>query len=218
MKKYIFLAVILLLFIPMTFAQANGNCTDGWDRKDESAPFTSGSTGIVTKVAIKSGQGCFVFLRNDTIADCYKVTGIGTNSAKAVRVGDPGPECQEISHVEFHIDKPPTQTPTATDGIVTRNTPTFAPSPTMETPFKFWTPTPQTPTPEITDTPTPTVTGTPPTPTITKPPKRKRTPTPQVFLPETGINGSLMEDDSALAWLFVLIMIRRVALTLLAGF
>jgi hypothetical protein len=138
------------------------------------------------------------------------VSGIGTTDVKVWKVGESGPECQDISHVEF-FDINPLATSTPTDGIITRNTPT------VETPFKFWTftpsltityPPPTTPTPptntptdtqEVTQTPTQTL-------TLTLPPRHGKTPTPQFVLPETGMDGRQLES-SDLSWLFIIVLI-----------
>jgi LPXTG-motif cell wall-anchored protein len=189
----------------ITQAQGSGNCQSGWEGKVESAPFSYSGTETITKVIVKSGQGCFVFLRNGSNG-CYRVSGIGTTSAKVVQDGEAGPECQEISHAEFYVGDPPppTNTPTATDGTISLNTPTQA------TPFKFWTftPPPTYPpptTPEFSPTPsgTPEVTLT-FTPTSTQ--RRGKTPTPKVLLPQTGEDGR-NNNEMVFAIAFILIVV-----------
>ena len=93
--------------------------------------FTS-TSGVITAVYIKAGTPCYEFLADQTIG-CYTVTGIGTETVTVTRSGS-GPECKEISHIEYVIGAP---------------TPTPTPTPTPEP-----TPTP-TPTPTTTPTPTP---------------------------------------------------------------
>lgn len=205
-----------------------GNCNSGWVAKDESAPFTYDGGELITKVIVKSGQGCFVFLRNGSNG-CYAVSGMPEGPIKVNRVGDAGPSCQEISHVEFYAT---VNTPTPTDGNIPRNTPT--PTQTATLPFKFWTFTPspsETPTGTTTppvETVTPTLPGetrTPegPTDTPTQPPERTKVPpkhrtsTPEVLLPAAGeapLNsgsnwlGPILAGGIILAYLVVTALLR----------
>lgn len=200
--------------------QGSGNCGPS-DHKVETSPFkwTAPEGQVITKVVIKSGQGCFTFTSNGTDG-CYWVTGIGTQSAKASRVGNPSSDCQEISHVEFSAQSTP---PTSTS--------------TVATPFKFWTFTPSPTVPEGTPTSTPTLpveTSTPtlpgetrtpeaPTDTPTQPPERtkvppeRRTSTPEVALPQAGeapLNsggawiGPLLFGAALLAYLVITAILR----------
>ena len=115
---------------------------------------------IITGVYVKAGQGCYP---PDGI--CYKVVGggVGFNYVQVERVGDPGPGCQAISHLEICFSSPdPTDTP--------------------EEPTATNTSTPEEPTPTDTATPedpsTPTPTNTEVMPTDTPWPSRTPGPTP----------------------------------------
>ena len=73
--------------------------------------FTASAGKIVDGVCIKSGQ-----LHTGVLSDglyengCYEVSGVGTQTVTVKRVGDPGPDCQEISHVDVLVtDEPPAE-------------------------------------------------------------------------------------------------------------
>lgn len=115
-------------------AQGLGNCGE-FTFKDEQFPF--GFTlpnGIVKKLVIKAGsqnQGdaCFEFIQ-DGDDGCYSVSGLGTASASATKIGE-GPECKDISHVEFTGEDPtPTPSPSASPSATPSPTPDPSPSPT----------------------------------------------------------------------------------------
>jgi hypothetical protein len=219
------MVVAVTLFLPQQPQQGQGNCRSNWVAKDESAPFEYDGDQIITKVIIKSGANCITFGGNGDNG-CYRVSGIGSTSVKVWRIGEAGPECQEISHVEFYAEQvEETATPTRTETNVPPTiTPTSTtdptPTETATTPFKFWTPTPTTPTPSGTpeNTVTPTQsTGTPsvsesPTPngTGTEPPDKRRSPTPPVLLPQTGFfepNGETVDYEAVFAILFFIIVV-----------
>ncbi|MGH2582143.1 MAG: hypothetical protein ACRDFQ_04525 [Anaerolineales bacterium] len=181
-----------------------GECMPNWDDKDDSSPFsiTADSGFIITHLCIKSGTENFVYTNNGTFEDdgagnhnaCYQISGIGTGTASAVKVGQgKGQVCQDISHIEVkwqptatNTNTPtntatststpsntPTHTPTPTDTATATDTPTETLTPTdtptpSNTPTETSTPT-ETPTPSDTPTSTPTSTDTPPEISITDP-------------------------------------------------
>lgn len=111
MKKLILsLLVIGLLVFSVGLAQAeiathcSGGKCDGTDGciKDETAPFQITVPGsVINKLWIKAGDGdggCYEFTANDSDG-CYSVSGIGTSSVSAVKVGS-GSSCKDISHIE----------------------------------------------------------------------------------------------------------------------
>ena len=57
---------------------------------------------VVSGVCIKAGQLHTGPLGNGAGA-CYTVAGVGTSEASVTRTGQPGPDCQEISHVDVAI-------------------------------------------------------------------------------------------------------------------
>ncbi|MCZ6736709.1 MAG: hypothetical protein O7B77_01895, partial [Actinobacteria bacterium] len=54
---------------------------------------------------------------------CYQVSGVGTQTVTVQRVGNPGPDCQDISHVDVLVIEPPTDPP-PTDPTVPPTEPT----------------------------------------------------------------------------------------------
>lgn len=72
---------------------------------------------IVSGVCIKSGQLHTGPLGNG-VGACYTVAGVGTSEASVERTGQPGPDCQEISH----IDVATASTTTTTEGETTTTT------------------------------------------------------------------------------------------------
>jgi hypothetical protein len=116
-------------------------CPEGGIR-DESSPFTFTAPAgqVVTDVCIKAGTQADL----PAGTGCYVVTGIGTPTVTVTRIGS-GPECKEISHVDFFTGPGPTPTPPPTP------TPTPPPTPTPTPPP----PPPPTPTPTPTPTPPP---------------------------------------------------------------
>lgn len=220
---------IFTFALPEQPLQGKGNCGD-WDHKTGSAPFKwdAPSGYIIDKVIIKAGTNCFVFKSNGSDG-CYKVNGIGTGSAKASRVGEPSPECKEISHVEFYIDEkeePPTDTPIPppTTAAPPTETETTEPTPTETLPLPTDTPPVGTDTPTLPPGVTPTVTPTgeespPPATETTVPPevtdtpkeKEKVSPTPVIVaLPQTGFfeanGGNAIADTLIFPITFVAIV------------
>ena len=129
---------------------SNGNSISGdYDRLD------TPDGQIIAKVVVKAGQGCLI---PDGI--CYAVTagGIGYDFVIVERVGDPGPDCQDISHLEVeYAQDPPTFTPTEPGDTPTPGdtaTPTETDVSPTDTPGI---PT-STPTDDLGETPTPTST------------------------------------------------------------
>jgi hypothetical protein len=203
------LVSITLLSVPHPGEAATvagkGNCDTGWVDKVEQAPFVYDGPETIIKVIVKSGQGCFPLTVSNPNNGCYKASGLGTTHVRVTRVGTPGDECQEISHVEFYAgqveptptDPTPTE-PTPTEPTPTEPTPT-EPTPTEPTPTE---PTPTDPTPTDspetvtpTDPPPETVTPTEPVRTPTPPPTLSQ-PTPQktdsplILIPVTGVDLS----------------------------
>ena len=194
-----------------------GNCSTGWVAKDENAPFEYNGSETIIKAIVKSGRGCFPLTISNPNDGCYKAAGLGTNSVQVTQVGTPGPSCQAISHVEFYsgpTDPPPTEPPAteppateppateppateppateppATEPPATEPPATEPPAtepPATETPTDS--PATVTPTePPVTPSPTePPATPTPP-PTLAQPTPMKGT--PQVLIPETGLDLS----------------------------
>ena len=143
-------------------AQGEGNCDTGWVEKDESSPFGYSGSETIIKAIVKSGQGCFPLTIGSPSDGCYQATGLGTTSVSVIRIGTPGQECQEISHVEFYagqVDPSPTPTNTATNTATPTNTATNTATPT-ETATIVVTDPVDTPTPTNTQTPTNTATFT----------------------------------------------------------
>lgn len=135
-------------------AQGQGNCDTGWVEKDEQAPFGYSGQEIITSVYVKSGEGCFLLTINNPSDGCYQAIGLGTNNVSVTQIGTPGPDCQEISHVEFYatqVDPSPTPTNTATNTATLIPTPTETATIVVTDPVVTLTPT---------DTPTPTNTAT----------------------------------------------------------
>jgi hypothetical protein len=105
---------------------------------------------IVTGVCIKSGaelghtgplqNGTYDGEGNAVAADsdevCYEVSGVGTDTVTVKRVGEAGPECQGISHIDvlFEEKETPTATPTktpeatATPTVMAAETPVATPT------------------------------------------------------------------------------------------
>ena len=125
---------------PQVTAGANhGDCTgavtDIDPDTDDLATYDTGSDKIVTGVCIKAGtmfNGDHGFFTENAagIEDCYTITGIGTSSIEVTRTGDPGPDCQQISHIDVIEGDAPTPTPTATATAPAEATPAATPTPT----------------------------------------------------------------------------------------
>ena len=100
-------------------------CPEGGTR-DESSPFTFTAPAgqVVTDVCIKAGTQIF-----GSLAGCYVISGIGTPTATATRIGS-GPACKEISHVDFFTGPGPEPTPTPTPEPTPEPTPSPTPTPT----------------------------------------------------------------------------------------
>jgi hypothetical protein len=224
------LVSITLLSVPPPGEAATingqGNCGSGGVAKDGNAPFEYNGSETIIKAIVKSGQGCFSLKIGSPNDGCYKAAGLGSTHVRVTRVGTPGPECQEISHVEFYAgqveptptDPTPTEPtpteptptePTPTEPTPTEPTPTeptpTEPTPTEPTPTE---PTATDPTPEVTDSPetvTPTdppSTPTPP-PTLSKPTPQK-TDSPLILIPVTGVDlSSSNQIYNKIPWMFL---------------
>lgn len=217
------IVIIGLMFFAINYLLPNqpmngqGDCGTGYIAKDGSAPFEYSGDQNVCKVMVKAGsqgqgEACYGFKYPPANQSdgCYNVSGLGSSSV-SVGGGGTSPECKEISHVEFYACEetntptsppPATSTETSTPEEATEtptqtatSTDTDVPTVTATTPFKFWTPTPLTPTPPETATYTPTASTFTPTFEITPPdtlppPPKKKTGTPALLLPDTGFDGS----------------------------
>lgn len=151
-------------------AQGLGNCDPSHNVKTESEPHTvSDISKIWVKAIIKAGsqnQGdaCFEFVV-DGDDGCYSVTGLGTATASATKIGS-GKDCKDISHVEWFaedINVPSTPTPEPSLDPSPSATPNSTPSPSIDptaTPSATPSPTPQS-TPQPTSTPVASPTSTP---------------------------------------------------------
>lgn len=85
--------------------------------KDENSPYSYSAPdgNKIAEVCIKGGQDQAIF-NSDGNNGCWQVTGINSQSAQAVKIGE-GPVCKDISHVSFKISGSivnPTPTPTPT--------------------------------------------------------------------------------------------------------
>ncbi len=137
--------------------------------KDEHSPFGVTASGYtIDQICVKGGQNMITYNSNGSDG-CWSVSGIGTQTASAVKVGQ-GSTCKDISHASFHRIVVPTVTPTLT--LTPTLTPTVTPVPTnIPSVVPSTSPTlTKTPTsnedPSITPSATPTITVT-PTPTNT---------------------------------------------------
>ena len=154
--------------------------------EDQQSPwtFTLSGPGYISVVGIKAATECAQIFTSDGSSECYRVSGIGTNSVTVWDLEDAPPSCREISHLEILIVDPvptetiaPTGTPTETPDVT--GTPTNTPEPTntpTSTPEGTPTETPEEPTSTPTDTPEPTETPT-NTPEPTDTPEPTETPT-----------------------------------------
>ncbi len=122
----ILVGVVTLLLIILGSLSATPVASDGGGCTDAQARSVTGSgdevtydasPNIVTGVCIKTGAGEEPGeplhtgpLDNDTHFGCYAVSGVGTTSVTVERTGDPGPECQSISHIDVYYAAP-TPTP-----------------------------------------------------------------------------------------------------------
>ena len=136
--------------------------------EDQQSPwtFTLSGPGYISVVGIKAATECAQIFTSDGSSECYRVSGIGTNSITVWDLEDAPASCREISHLELLIVDPvPTETPettnTPTETLEVTSTPTNTPDPTN-------TPT-NTPEPTETPTSTPDPTNTPENSTATPP-------------------------------------------------
>ena len=123
--------------------------------KDENSPFGITASGyIIDQICVKGGQNKIYYSSNGSDG-CWSVSGIGTSTASAVKVGS-GSSCKDISHAAFHRIVASTPTPTNTPTPTKTPTPTPTNVPTA-TPTPTYAPTATpTPTTGVTNTPTPT--------------------------------------------------------------
>jgi hypothetical protein len=195
--RILFIGTFILSAIGYTFstsaeaAQPPGHCAPGGamgkvEFEGEGPYSVSSPSGtIVTEIWIKAGNPCYHFTA-DANTGCYDIVGIGTNTVTVTKV-DNGPDCKDVSHIEFNWETPPTATalpsPTPEDTPEPSPTPedTPGPSPTPEdtpepSPTPEDTPGPS-PTPEDTPEPSPTPEDTPgPSPTPEDTPEPSPTP------------------------------------------
>lgn len=161
------LLATLVLLKDTVFAQGLGNCDPSHDIKTENEPHTVSDISkrwikaIIKAGSQNQGDACFEFTQDGT-DECYVVTGLGTATASAVKVGE-GRNCKDISHVEWFSDPSPSPSPETSPSP--EPSPSVSPSPTPE------------PTPEVRPSPTATPSASPsPSPSPTQNP----TPTPSV--------------------------------------
>jgi hypothetical protein len=108
-------------------AQGQGTCIEGGTKIDnpgDSEVIEAPAGSVITQVAIKAGRDCF-FFPPLTSNDCYSVSGLGTSTVTITRIGS-GPDCKEISHIEYTIGPgvppPPPPPPTTTTTTVPTTT------------------------------------------------------------------------------------------------
>jgi hypothetical protein len=173
------LAISLSAIIRPAMAQPPGECGVGYVFKVEnpSVPYIYNSSHIITSLFIKAGNSCYQFTQDGSEL-CYSVSGLGTNTVIVDRIGS-GPDCKEISHIEFYskltpTSPPPTATLTVTPDDPPTPTATFTVTPDdPPTPTATFTPTQ----PEDIPSPTPSYTPTGVVLTITPTPNEEETPT-----------------------------------------
>ncbi|MEK7112940.1 MAG: hypothetical protein AAB875_06540, partial [Patescibacteria group bacterium] len=101
------LLVILLVAMTLLTKVAHAktdHCSDGWVYKSEAPPFayTAENGKNITMICIKSSTETFVYT-SDTNDGCYQISGIGTQAASAVKIGE-GRLCHDISYTAFYED------------------------------------------------------------------------------------------------------------------
>lgn len=100
------LALVLALILPPAIAA--GACIFGGKTEEAPWEWTAPEDCVVCRVEIKTGlTGTIPFTENGSDG-CYAVAGIGSATASAEQVGEPGPGCQDISNVSWYIDCRPT--------------------------------------------------------------------------------------------------------------
>jgi hypothetical protein len=90
------------------YATAPGNCLPEPATKIEdpgdSAVLNAPAGELITTVSIKAGTDCFVTPADATgtvtFDDCYVLDGLATAAVTVRRIGE-GPECKDISHIQF---------------------------------------------------------------------------------------------------------------------
>jgi len=172
-------ALLSIQFQPGTAAslqQGLGDCGSGYVEKTNSNGEIAeyNGTEVIGSVYVKSGSqnqddgSCYLFTE-DGSNGCYAVSGLGTTSVTVTHVGT-GPDCKEISHVEFYAAQvtatPPPATATATSTSTATATATLrstlaATATATFTPTATWTSTAtNSPTATATHTATATATAT----------------------------------------------------------
>ncbi|MHC4311224.1 MAG: hypothetical protein ACYSW3_01985 [Planctomycetota bacterium] len=231
--------------LPQQPLQGKGNCGEGAVAKDEDPPFKYSGSQDICKVKIKAGEACYGFSYPPASQSdgCYNVKGLGSSNV-SVGGGGTSEDCKEISHVEFYAcpDSPPTSTntlrapdtdtptptepqatatETSTESPTSTGTVTPEQSPTVTTTVQITETPADTPTGTITvtpgdtpdNTPTQTVTVTPPD-TLPPPPKQK-TGTPEVLLPDTGIDGRSIDENGSWLGIALLLFVLFIAMVFL---
>jgi hypothetical protein len=167
MKKILLLILLLIILIGLLFrgipqsqGMGLGNCDDSHDVKTDGESLVTDPNKIWVKAIIKAGsqnQGdaCFTFTQ-DGNDGCYAVSGLGTDTAHATKIGE-GRDCKDISHVEWFSENhssSPTPEPSADPSPEVSPTPEVTPSPIIEVTTD---PSPiVTPSPEVLVSPSPT--------------------------------------------------------------
>src|SRR3990167_7854420 len=92
--KYLLMILVttVLLFVGyLAIVSAHGTeqCPVGFEHKYEHSPYNYTTSGEkhITEICVKAGTEIFEFF-NNTTNNCYMVDGIGTQTGKAVKVGE----------------------------------------------------------------------------------------------------------------------------------
>jgi LPXTG-site transpeptidase (sortase) family protein len=183
---------------PQVRGQGAGNCQSGYTAKIESAPFTYTAEGIISRLFVKAGSqnqedgACTEFTGNGDNG-CYRVEGLGTNTVTVTNIAG-GPDCKDISHVEFFLVDPTPAQPTATP-IVPTSTPVIPTNtPTVAIPTQVPTETLIPTIPTLSATATPTAIITDPVATFTPTPTQVSEPT---ATPTSGSSSSNNDNGSS---------------------
>lgn len=117
--------------------QGLGDCGSGFVEKTNSNGEIAvyNGTEVIGSVYVKAGSqnqedgSCYLFTE-DGSNGCYAVSGLGTTSVTVTHVGS-GPDCKEISHVEFYAAQATATPPPATSTTTATSTPTATATATL---------------------------------------------------------------------------------------
>ena len=132
-----FIAFLAFQTVSMTNVSASDVCPGGdnsWSNnwyKDEHSSFGVTASGyVIDQICVKGGQNMVTFNSNGSNG-CWSVSGIGTQTGSAVKVGQ-GSSCKDISHASFHrvvVASPtPSTAPTAIPTAIPTTVPTAVPT------------------------------------------------------------------------------------------